>query len=900
MSYENIQVAYPNFCIGPQAGTFCSIDTSSTQAVLRVKSSTGSLIRTYDFYPADTLHVDSHSSTYPYNKPVAIQYVGPYNQNGFYTGLPFYTLERVRKTGYPDNYSDECIIRKWILNQESFRLELSEVYTKTGAFDSTTPFNSKAFAIETIKIELDWHVSKNTSFVDITTTSGLAKYDVIMIGPSTDNDNIGAVEYVYVQDVVDDKTIEIRTTDSYIPTKYEYVQGDPVTIFKGAYLFSNLGVYNTITAVFTPTGGRIYKLDIKNYFSTIGYDDGGVYTDVIAAKWNNTYAALSFVNKINMLTVDISDYEIIKSQIFQVVDVDDKSILTVYDIDFDGYTIYRLQSATTRKGDTLDSYTKYTWSNYNYQEDALLPYSFSVSLDIAPSATVTRQDTVNLVATVRDQFGVTLSNKNINFYKQGDAGAYFTPTDGHEVSDINGRAEITYTSYIYDGNVTISVRSDGSSSSTGSQYVWCKKIIISKANFSGLVGTSFIKQKVVSFPSTLYCKQIKETPTINNLLSAYTQFKFPGGHVGIAQSAGDGKIIKQAYIPYLHSATGRTVTGGSILIPTYITSKKTVNNLGNITQKAVVTSQAPVSQTYISRHYTSGHKDSVTVDQFTFVQEARPSFWSEKNPLDTDIWLRLRPFAASLNPDSLVIKIKEYYYDDKEEWRDITSNGTITIFDAGGGLNGLEFQWYPESGIYFHNNGIVYVQMEVYDTVVIPNKIILDYWFMLVPDFRAPALNNIYPAREEYSVGIDTIISFDIIDIGSGIDIDSFEMQVNYKRVFPTVTKINTNNYNVVYTPPKSFDFEDIVSVEVKVGDKSEYNNTLLDTWRFYCSESTAPWFNDSNFSPGRCVEALPRNTSNISFQVYGVGDGVSESIEVTIGGKERIVTIVPIVYRLQ
>jgi hypothetical protein len=26
-----------------------------------------------------------------------------------------------------------------------------------------------------------------------------------------------------------------------------------------------------------------------------------------------------------------------------------------------------------------------------------------------------------------------------------------------------------------------------------------------------------------------------------------------------------------------------------------------------------------------------------------------PKFWSEKNPTDTNIWIRLRPFAFSLN-----------------------------------------------------------------------------------------------------------------------------------------------------------------------------------------------------------------------------------------------------------
>jgi len=65
-----------------------------------------------------------------------------------------------------------------------------------------------------------------------------------------------------------------------------------------------------------------------------------------------------------------------------------------------------------------------------------------------------------------------------------------------------------------------------------------------------------------------------------------------------------------------------------------------------------------LSQTYISRHLSSGHKDDVDIDQFKFIEDAIPAFWSEKNSVETNIWIRLRPFAYSLNQSTLIFRVR--------------------------------------------------------------------------------------------------------------------------------------------------------------------------------------------------------------------------------------------------
>jgi len=73
-----------------------------------------------------------------------------------------------------------------------------------------------------------------------------------------------------------------------------------------------------------------------------------------------------------------------------------------------------------------------------------------------------------------------------------------------------------------------------------------------------------------------------------------------------------------------------------------------------------------MSQLNMSKHsywvdglHTTDLKTNVSLDQFVFVEDAVPGFWTEKNPRETDIWIRMRPFAFSLNGDTLKFFVRE-------------------------------------------------------------------------------------------------------------------------------------------------------------------------------------------------------------------------------------------------
>lgn len=867
MTYENIQINKPNFCIGPQAGTFCFVDTTGENAVMRVRNNSGDPISTYTFYPQSILDVDADSGNTIYNKVERIAYVGPTELTGYNDNLQFYTLEREIINGDSD-YSSKATIRRWLIDSANSYLRLVETFIKQGEF------NSYAFAIEKRTTTFADNTPAETGLIEMTTTSGLNKYDVLMLGPSTDIDSLhpvtglGRVEYCYVQ-LVSGTHVYINHLD-YTPPKYEFDGGDPITIRDRGFLFSNVGTASNPTSA----GGRIYELDLNDDGNTVSGIDSAAYANVKAARWSEAYNTLTFVKNTNLLILALNDYEVIKSMFLSNIRADERTVITIEDIDFNNIDIYRLQDKTVKKDDNWLS-SDYSWSGlgpYNYQLDTFIPYTSSVELHVSPERYLIQDQTVELIITARDQFGIPILGKKVYFSKSGDNDAAFVPPGATDETDSDGHAKdgMEYKSgNNYFGDSKVNVKVDGSSVGIrGSEYVWCKDIIIkTRCYLTESHGSNFLEQIIEGSENTEII-QVEEWLTPIIVIDQISAFS--------------------AHLPEdIIQKLNKTDT---VKLDQIIT-----DNLLQLTQQIEVIDTLFVDQLYISRHYGFGHQDDIDIEQFVFIENARPVFWSEKNPVDTDIWLRLNPYAFSLNIETLKIQIKEASYAGIESWRDITSQGTSEYF--GTEPFGIEFSW--TNPTQFHYNGIVYVRIEVYDTAPIPNIIITEYWFRLIPDFRKPYLINLSPEREEYDVNSDTGIYFEIKDNGAGVDIDTLEFNVNNRVYYPDTTRVSRNHYLVYYNPTNDFKYGDEVSVSVSVNDDSVNNNRLVDYWRFYIKDSYAPWFDAYHYRPRRCAKGMPRSYNGVVFQVYDGGNGVDRnSIEVYVGQKDRRRVIEPIVYR--
>lgn len=918
MAYENIDISHPNFCIGPKAGTFCYVDTSGATAVMRVRNSSGASVAPHsvDFYPTNVLDVDGDA--YPKNIVKALKYFGPVGQSDVFDNLPFYTLERYTGT---DGSSTQFTIRRWLRDSANNRLTLDKTITKSSIGNYN--YDVHAAAMGYISTEFNNATDSGTGFITVTSISGVSVGDELMLGPSTDDVpivNLNAVEYVTVSGI-SGNDVYFTSVSGYTPPYYQYQSGDPVTIFKDIFVFSDASYSNDVSK------GCVYRFDHGGNF--VEYDNQGTYFNVRAADWCEVYNAPAFIDTNNMVILDVGTlsslgwYKPIRSMVFNNVRDDDKTISPIYDLEFSNTDVYRLQKEVTKWNDAGDALF-YSWTNYNYVLDTLTQYSANITVYATPNGVLSQDDTITVRAIVRNQFGVGLSNKNLQFYEDGDGSAYFTPINGQALTDVNGVAEVLYTSGGYpvfggeyqgfNGLAEIKARADGGNSGHGSSYIWDKLYLLTNGSYESECNTFLFQLATLSGGTPditwpIYTEaqvtQVSGMSSTHSLINR-TKFSFPGGNwvlVGVADQApqDDARIVRQIYIPTLHGPNVDVYLGqyhGMYQRNNEFDGSASYRPEKYVKQTASGTNDLQMSQTYVSRHVLTGHQDTTELDQYIFVQEARPAFWSYKNPTTTDIWIRLLPFADSLQKSSLIFKIREVSYTGDTGWYDITNDGSVITFDAGGGLLGVEFQWYNSS--VFNHNAVVYVHVEIRD--VVGNLIIVEYWFKVIADYKAPYLENILPAREAVDVAVGTNISFDIKDVGTGIDMDSFMMFINGRRIYPTISGVSTKHYCVSYDPPNDFIYGDTVEVSVQVNDSSEHSNTLRDVWRFYIEGSNGPWFDFDSFTPRPCSEGVRKKNTGVSFNVYEICDNglEKESVLVSIGGKYRQIKMTPILYRIK
>jgi len=878
MAYENVEFSYNNFCIGPQGGTFCSIDTTNVATTLQVKNSTGSLLHNYSVNPdyAQSLSIGS------------IEYPGPRGATGFFDDVPFFTLEH--------NSSTQCTIRAWKFNSTNSTLEKDYDIVKTTA--GSNYFNCYDMSVEYWHTEFDGATTTGTGKIKLDSIGSVVSGTELLLGPSSDATNTDATEWVEVTSVSGAWVyIDSITSSGTTAPIYEYADADDITYSKYIYLFSDIGQNNDSTK------GSLYKLDVKDG-SVVDVQNSGLYGGVRASAWSLDYDAIGIIKGNNLLYVDPNNnYYVTRSQTATNVEDDDTTIIPVYDLIFDNYSIYRLQKKVTFRDDAGDKATT-TWATYNYHQDTIAPYTLNIAPSIEPDGIVMNNGSITITVAVRDQFGVGLSAKDVYFSKTGDAGGAFDPVGGQVLTNSSGIATIDYqTDYYYPTgsdtdteDVVIKAKTDGGSSYLGAPvsgytgWIWDEiefvlwrkfttdiKNITQKPTLSGVWPT-----EGSDLYSQVYLEQLEDMET-DLYLKGLSKFQFPGGHWIQTGAPNDSTAIMVQLEAF--ESEGRL---------NQLTDE--VENIIPLIQDKQVENELQISQTHTSRHVLDQNKDSVQINQFKFIEDAIPPFWSEKNPVDTNIWIHLRPYIASLDQNTLVFKVREVSYAGDTGYIDVT--GSCVVIGDGGSPQGLKITYNPPTN--FHHQAMVFVSIEVYDQAPTPNIILTDYWFKIIPDYKAPYILNENPAREEEDVALDTNIEFDVLDAGVGVDITSLEFFVNNRIKIPTVSGVS-GGYHVSYNPSEDFFYGETVEITVKVRDASAYQNILYDMWRFYCVGSTGPWIDRSSVYPKSCSEGVDREQTNIYVNMYAINDtGLDrESILIEIGGKERNVTITPIIYRV-
>lgn len=953
MAHENITIQQPNFCIGPQLGTICTIDMTNVNTVLRVKDTSGGTIVDYSLTSNIT------------GELIGLEYVGPTTLSSIVDGLVFFTVEKVD--------SSRCIIKRWetdtMFNQLYLKEQIIKYTTGNNYYDIT------AFAIEY------YHRSFTADNAGASGPLALAQYlkmdnvdglqlgTRLFLGPSTDPDNLGATEVVHVSSVV----LHAGEYRVYLtsPIQNQYIIADSISLYTHFYLYSKIAYGGSADK------GTIYKFDAYSW-NKVEADSEDIYKRVTGARWCPAIRGIASIIGTNILFIrPYESYSNWRSLFLKNYNADNITPFEVYDVIFDDYSIYKLQDRTTLRDDDGIKQT-FSWDTYNYQADTLLPYSDSINMWMSRSILISYSQYESINIQVRDQYNISLRDVNVNLYiEPGDVGAYFDPLSGYGVTDINGKLVIHYESGTsYEGHTVIKGKADKSSTSTGSEFIWNSNSFISKLSYDESMGlitkvevesTNSLKQIKGWFEEYRHWKRGGSSldwfkPDVWIVIKSF--FTSPGGDWASVDSGNaiDLDVFEQ-WLPALynlgnqldapkkgigcsypfdnwhddegkycnHILTNPYPICNQIKVVREFESEGMIKTLTDfliyewvevmiggiptmvlmgISPYTIVTlpedeSSLQISQLKLSKHthYVDGNPyDHLWVydhlDQFIFVEDAIPKFWSEKNPITTDIWIRLRPFVHTLDDSSLKMWIREVSYMGDTGYYEVTSQLTLTPFDAGGGALGVEVLYNPIED--FHHNAIVFVRIEVYDIAPTPNFIETEYWFAVIPDFKSPYLEDLSPGREEDFVNINTEISFEIKDAGAGIDINSLECFLNSRRMHPddlVIEKYSRYHYKVTYSPPENLYYDKKYKVTVKVSDSSEAVNKLNDAWAFYTKKSSGVMF--TGFIPIRCKRGASR-FSSVSVLALGAGDGVDkDSLVLQVLDKDVNINKIPIVYRV-
>lgn len=920
MAYENINIVNSNFCIGPQAGTICTIDLSNPRTILRVINTSGSAVMSL------TLSSNILSSD------VRLEYIGPNNLSGMVDELTFFTFEKVN-----DN---TCMIKRWETRMAYMELSLKEQVVKSSTGDLMV--NALDFAVEHHKKSFN-RPNEKYNYLHVDDVEYIKSGTKLILGPSTDPTNTGAMETVFVSSVASDIDGYRLNLTSYIQN--EYSTGDSVMFYNYVYIYSSEGYGGDLSK------GSLIKIDAYNWQVT-GVDVKAFYKRVTSSRWCLQTNSIASIIDTNMFFVQpYNEYTNWRSMFMNNVENDEYTTFRVYDVAFDNYTIYRLQDRISLRSGAGDRLV-YTWNFYNFQQDTLLPYSDTISVRLDSPIITGYNKEVNVYANVRDQFHIGLRDITVTFSVDGDQEAELYPLNGITITDTNGESSIKYTSgFDYTGRTIIGAQGNGSSSFTGSQYVWGGNSVYSTIDINNqsakliqkLTAATEYSATQISLNYKIIVPDTAEAVLPFTSIFCKTFFTNPGGDWGNNLVFGTGTWIGpdkvRDWLPMLYLGDGIQVdspAGGdgmgfedsgdensfdlitqvddytaalNLKLMSYFLSFSNVPEYGEYPRISIVhpdeEGSTQFSQMKMGVHsywvdgvYSDDLWTYVKTNQFVFVQEAVPAFWSEKNAIDTTIWIRLRPFAFSLNPSAFKMYIREISHIGDTGYYNVTDSTLVTTFDAGSSLLGIEALCTPPTA--FLHGARVFVRVEVYDTASSPNFVYVEYWFDIIPDFKAPYLTNLLPDRESSNVSINSDVYFEIKDDGSGIDINSLECFINSIRMLPdllSIERVSMFHYKVTYTPPEPLYFDKTYKILVKVNDTSEYANRMNYSYKFYTASSSGVVIIDHQ--PRPCSRGTDR-FEDVQLKLLAAGNGIDiDSLRLQVFNKDVHPNVVPIIYRV-
>lgn len=277
----------------------------------------------------------------------------------------------------------------------------------------------------------------------------------------------------------------------------------------------------------------------------------------------------------------------------------------------------------------------------------------------------------------------------------------------------------------------------------------------------------------------------------------------------------------------------------------------------------------------------------VTVYQYDFIMSASPVPFSYRNPVDSDVSIRLSNYIYPLSSGTVTL-----FLDDARE-------EPLEVVPFYVGLGGFDATWYNDREFGYDTQ--VNVEWRVFDTVSpTPNEIVINYWFRTVTDTIGPRVVDMSPEDNEVDVSVDTCVLFTLRDYETGVNVDTLELYVN-NRLVPlsdlTITVASTEDgYVFRYCPETPFMYGDEIPVSIYVEDLADMPNEVFHVYSFTTEHSNPPVVLGSEPMPCRKYKPI---TTDVEVDIVDGGHGLDEDT-IVFGVDDDVVQYrkLPIIYR--
>jgi len=710
-------------------------------------------------------------------------------------------------------------IEKWFYDGNIVIKQLgigNEITLVNGGF---AVYDSEAMSVQTYTTELSFTVTSGNTSATFDNVDYLTTGDHVYLGPS--NYTAGDREELIVQSIVGN--VVTFTT----PLQFSYLVGDQVKYLKDIWLYNN---YNGTD----PDNGSLLRISTQ-FGALTGIRSGLEWKNVVAAtvKTNGDFLFVRGTQLLQYRPFGLnSGFQ--TSLILVNVKPNKKDIVKVYDITADSTSVLKLQDFLVYFDSGSGDYLTESWDTYNVDREFFANRVFTITHTRDDRSLLFREGSeANFTVKVRDQYDIPVVGRAVTVTETDPVG-YIEPGFESFITDSQGEGISRYVT------------------GAGLEHD-LPEITVTDVGSSIKSETLFV-----------------QIPSID----------------------GDGNIVQVEDIPSVVQVS-QEVTGSGI---TYITQTPFESEMPLVQQTpsgygAMQLTQIIIDElTYLVQQSISGISEMplvqsermtepIEVQQYKFLIFAIPEPFSTKNPVDTNILVRIVGFGAiPLDPNTLIFKVNGV---------DVTTNVTITPF-AGG------FELFYDPPVDFEYLSTVTVEIYILDTDVPPNLISTIYTFETVADYKAPIVTERFPPNFSVNNPSTTDVYGIITDNETGIDTSTIDMFVNGIRVIPTVTEITPGVYKVLYQTTIPYAFESMVSAAIKVQDLA--GNEIIDSWNFEIGNSAGILF--VNQYPEDCQVLIPVE-ANICIEAFGKEQGLHiDSTEFEVDGKTVIYALVPKVYR--